>query len=204
MSLTPGFAKLPVMLLQPEATFRSLGEQEIDAREVFWGSALWLGLLPPLFAGIGTRTFGWRLGVVEPVFFTWLQISGICVLYFVALLFGFISTAIVGRWMAPTYGATRSLGAYFALLTIVGAPLTIGSIMHLYPHVLVNLLVLVPCLIWSMYLLYRGVPHLLKTGPERGMLMASSMIGYLFVAFVSLIGISVFLWTRGIGPRLGV
>lgn len=197
-------AKLPELLAKPNSSLQLLAEDPHDARAVFLRCALWLGLLPPVFAGIGTTLFGWRLGVVEPLFFSHLQTLGISVLYFLTLLFGFISTAVVGRWMAPTYAASESLGAYFSLLTVVGAPLTIGSVMHLYPHVLLNLLVLVPCLIWSMFLLYRGVPVVLKTSPERGMLMASSIIGYLFVAFVSLIGISVFLWTRGIGPRLGV
>ena len=121
----------------------------------------------------------------------------ICALYFFALLFGFISAAIIGRWMAGTYGATRDLGAHFALLVVVGAPLVLGSLMHLYPDVFLNLLVLVPCLIWSMFLLYRGLPIVLQTTPEQGMLMASSMIGYLFVAFVSLLGISVCLWVYG-------
>jgi hypothetical protein len=36
------------------------------------------------------------------------------------------------------------------------------------------------------------------------MLMASSLIGYLLVAAVSLLGITVALWSAGLGPRLGV
>jgi hypothetical protein len=44
----------------------------------------------------------------------------------------------------------------------------------------------------------------LKISPERGMLMASALIGYLLVALVSLLGLTVALWGRGIGPSLGV
>ena len=36
------------------------------------------------------------------------------------------------------------------------------------------------------------------------MLMASSLVGYLLVAAVSLLGITVVLWGQGIGPRLGI
>jgi len=64
-------------------------------------------------------------------------------------------------------------------------------------------LVLVPALIWSMYLLYRGLPIVLRTGPNRGMLMASALIAYLLVAAVSLIGVTVALWGSGLGPRIG-
>jgi hypothetical protein len=36
------------------------------------------------------------------------------------------------------------------------------------------------------------------------MLMASSIIAYLLVAAVSLLGLSVMLWGQGIGPSIGV
>jgi hypothetical protein len=34
--------------------------------------------------------------------------------------------------------------------------------------------------------------------------MSSSLVGWLLVAFVSLLGISAALWTYGFGPSLGV
>jgi len=89
-------------------------------------------------------------------------------------------------------------------MTIVGEPLAIASIAHLFPDVLVNVLVLIPTMIWSMYLLYKGIPIVLETPPERGMLMASSLVGWLLVAAVSLLGLSMSLWTMGVGPLLGV
>ena len=124
--------------------------------------------------------------------------------YFFALLFGFVSTAIVAQWMASTYGARHSLGIHFALVTIIAAPLVVGSAMHLFPSVFLNVLILIPALMWSMYLLYKGLPIVLKISPERGMLMASALIGYLLVAAVSFLGITVALWGRGIGPSIGV
>jgi hypothetical protein len=100
-------------------------------------------------------------------------------------------------------GPSQALGRCLALMAIVGAPLAVGSIVHLYPHAFFNVLVLVPVLIWCMFLLYRGLPVVLGTGPNRGMLMASALIAYLFVALVSLLGITVALWGSGIGPRIG-
>src|SRR5688500_19008388 len=146
--------------------------------------------------------FGWRLGV-EPVYLPQETVLAICVIYFAALLIGFLSSAIIARWMAATYDASQSLGRCLALMAIVGAPLAVGSVVHLYPHVFLNVLVLVPVLIWCMYLLYRGLPVVLGTGQNRGMLMASALIAYLMVALVSLLGIMVALWGSGIGPRIG-
>jgi hypothetical protein len=195
-------ASLYRVLFRPRAVFEALAAAEPSAPRVFFGFALWLGLLPPLFAYFGTVEFGWRLGV-EPVFLPRATVLAICAAYFAALLFGFLSGAVVARWMAVTYDANQSFGRCLALMAIVGAPLAVGSVVHLYPHAFFNVLVLVPVLMWCMYLLYRGLPVVLGTGPNRGMLMASALIAYLFVAFVSLLGITVALWGSGIGPLIG-
>jgi len=192
------------LLFQPNNVFKELAELKPSSIAVFFKVALWFGVLPPLFAYIGASKFGWRLGTVEPLSLQKEILLSISVAYFIALLFGFISTVIVSRWMATTYGARQSLGIHFAMITVVGAPLAVGSIVHLYPDVFINILVLIPALLWSMYLLYRGLPIVLHITPERGMLMSSSLIGYLLVAFVSLLGITVFLWINGIGPLMGV
>jgi len=189
------------ILLRPSATFAEVAAQPPSSSGVFLRLALWLGLAPPVFAYVGTMAFGWRLGV-EPLFLPAPTAAGVAAAYFALLLVGFLSTGFVAHWMATTYAADASFGRSFALIALVGAPLTVGSVVHLYPHVLVNVIVLVPTLIWSMYLLYRGLPIVLKTDPARGMLMASSLIAYLLVAWVSLLGITVVLWSRGIGPRI--
>ena len=68
--------------------------------------------------------------------------------------------------MAATYDASQSLGRCLALMAIVGAPLAVGSVVHLYPNAFLNVLVLVPVLIWCMYLLYRGLPIVLAHRTE--------------------------------------
>ncbi len=193
---------LAKVLFRPRTVFEALAAAEPSASRVFFGFALWLGLLPPLFAYVGTMKFGWRLGV-EPVFLPQKTVLAICAAYFAAMLLGFLSSAVVARWMAVTYDASQSFGRCLALMAIVGAPLAVGSVVHLYPHAFLNALVLVPVLIWCMYLLYRGLPIVLDTGPNRGMLMASALIAYLFVALVSLLGLTVGLWGSGIGPLIG-
>ena len=194
--------QLGQILFSPNAVFQAVAVESPPAGRVFFRIALWLGLLPPLFAYVGTLRFGWRLGV-EPVYLAQPTVLAICLAYFGALLFGFLSSALIARWMAATYDASQSLGRCLALMAIVGAPLAVGSVVHLFPHAFLNVLVLVPVLIWCMFLLYRGLPIVLGTGPNRGMLMASALIAYLLVALVSLLGFTVALWGSGIGPRIG-
>ena len=191
-------------LYEPSAAFKELASAEVEVPSVFFKFSLWLVLLPPIFSLIGAANFGWRIGAEEPLMLDDQSLVLVSVGYFLVLIFGLFSTALISSWMASTYGASASLGKHLALITIVGAPLAIASIAHLFPDVLINVLVLIPTMIWSMYLLYKGIPVVLDTPPERGMLMASSLVGWLLVAAVSLLGISMGLWTAGVGPLLGV
>lgn len=192
------------LLVHPLASCEELAHRRVSAARIFFGIAVWIGLIPPVFAFVGASLFGWRVGAVEPLFLPREILLGISIAYYVTLLFGFVSTALVSQWMSATYGASDSLGTHFAIVTIVGAPLIIGSIANLYPDAFVNVLVLVPLLIWSMSLLYRGLPVALGISREKGMLMASALIAYLLVAMVSLLGITMYLWTQGLGPALGI
>ena len=192
------------LISRPTSVFQEIADGSPSAPAVFLGASLWLGLAPPVFAYLGASRFGWNIGGVEPIFLSTQELLSISLAYFAALLSGFVSAALVSQWMASTYGAQRSLGVHFALMTVVGTPLAFGSVVHLYPHVIINLLVLVPMLIWSLYLLYWGLPIALKTNRERGMLMASSLVAFLLVSAVSLLGLTVVLWTYGFGPRIWI
>jgi hypothetical protein len=194
---------LLTVLFRPGAVFKDLALSEPSPYRVFFKFLIWFALLPPLFAYIGGRQSGWYLGAENPLVLNESELRLISLLYFLVLVAAFVSTAFVSRWMAETYGARRSLGAHMAIVAILAAPVTFGSVIHLYPYVFVNLLVLIPALIWAMYLLYAGLPLALGINPERGMLMASSLLAWLLVAFVSLLGVTVAFWTNGLGPSIG-
>ena len=192
------------LLLHPKAAFAELAEGEPAPVRVFFCHIVWLALLPPTLAFVGASNFGWRLGAAKPLYLDTIQLVHVSLGYFSALLLGLAVTAAAGRWMAPTYGASRAFGSHLALVAIVAAPLAAGSVVHLFPHVFLNLLLLIPALLWSLYLLYTGLPVALGVSPERGMLMASSLVGFLLVGAVTLLGITVVLWSAGIGAPMGI
>ena len=204
MSDALSFAVLPRLMTQPMAVFKALSKSAPEGHRVFFQLILPLSLIPPVLAYVGGATFGWRLGGGEPLMMPARSLTLISLAYFFALIFGLVSSAAVSAWMATTYGAKRAFGTHLALAGMVAMPVILASVAHLAPHVFVNMLVLIPALIWSLYLLYRGLPEALGIPPERGMLMASALAGYLLVALVSLLGITVALWSGGIGPAIGV
>lgn len=191
-------------LLTPGIVFKEIAEGDDLLIHAVHRQTFLLVILPPVFAWVGSTVFGWRLGSADPMYFDDTTRIIISFFYAIALGFGYVSTVLLASWMAKTYGAKADLEAIGALITVVVAPLSIASIAHLYPEVFINVLVMIPAVIWSMNLLYRGLPVVMHIPPERGMLMSSSIVAWLLVAFVSLLGISAGLWTYGLGPSVGV
>lgn len=192
------------ILADPGALLRDLGKADHALASAVRMRLPLLLLLPPVCAAVGGSVFGWRLGTSAPLRLDLAQSISISLLYLLALWFGFFSTVFLARWMARTYDADASLESCAALLTVVSAPLLAASLVHLFPHVFFNVLVLIPAVIWSMTLLYRGLPVVLHVPPERGMLMSSALVGWLLVAAVSLLGLSAGLWTAGLGPAIRI
>lgn len=175
-----------------------------DVQAVLLRLVIPLSAIPPLFAYIGGATLGWRLGADEPLDISTGGLVLVSFGYFLALITGFLGTAGAAVWMSGTYGARADFGTHLAFVAFVGMPVILASVAHLLPQAFVNMIVFIPAAIWSLYLLYRFLPQVLGTSEEQGMLMASALVGFLLVAFVSLLGITVVLWSGGMGPALGV
>jgi hypothetical protein len=193
------------VLNSPSSVFEKIASGNSEVIGAVQRLTFFLILLPPVFAWIGSTLFGWRLGGGDPLYFDATARVIISFFYADALILGYISTVLIARWMAHTYGGENvSTESLFAFFTVVLTPICIASAAHLYPHIFFNVLVLIPSLLWAITLLYRGLPVVMKIPPERGMLMSSSLVGWLLVAFVSLLGLSAALWTYGIGPNVVV
>lgn len=192
------------ILSNPGTVMRDLARDDTATADRVLHYLPLLLMLPPVSAALGGVVFGWRLGTETPLYFGIGQSITVSLLYFLALCFGFFGTVVIARWMGATYGAEVPLRVYLAFFTVVCAPLAVASLAHLFPHVFLNVLVLIPTVIWCMTLLYRGLPAVLGIPAERGMLMSSALVAWLLVAAVSLLGLSAGLWTTGIGPSIRV
>ncbi len=191
-------------LFHPSKIFDDLSKENAKAMAALPRFAILVPLLPPIFSWFGGSRLGWRLGGSEPVFFDTTGSIVFSLFYFIMLCIGFIGTVSISKWMAKTYDAKASLSLHLSIFTVICAPLVAASMAHLYPDVFFNVLILVPALVWSITLLYRGLPVALGISSDQGMLMASSLIGWLLVAAVSLLGICVSLWISGAKDILGI
>lgn len=193
-----------MMIFEPAEAFAKLPGAHVSSADIFFGYTIWLLICPPVFLWVGGYLFGWHIGGSDPLRLPIPALTISSILYCAALIFGFFSTVFLSCWMAKSYDADASPGTHIALISIVGTPLAIISAIHLFPHIAVNMLAIIIAISWSMYLLYTGLPVALNTTPEKGMLMSSSLVGWLLVAAVSLLGMTLMVWVSGYGPLLGV
>lgn len=197
-------AVAPMAFFAPGKVFAVIAESPPAPRDVFLKYALWVGLVPPVCAFVGATLFGWRLGAGEPVVFPAKTAFAICAAYYLALLAGFALAAKVALWMRAAYAEDAQPGQCWALVAVVGTPMAAGGVLHLYPSAVLNVAALTPAFLWSVYLLYTGLPVVLKNGPERGMLMASAIMGFALTALAAFMTLIMILWVHGFGPTLGI
>ena len=197
-------ALAPKAFFAPREVFALVAESPPRPGEVMLKYALWIGLIPPVSAFFGATMFGWRLGAGEPIVFPAATAFAMCAAYYLALLAGFALAARVALWMRPNYAEEARDGQCWALIAVVGTPMALGGIFHLYPSAVLNVAVLTPAFLWSAFLLYTGLPVVLKNGPERGMLMASAILGFVLTALAAFMTLIMLLWVQGFGPVLGV
>ena len=184
--------------------FERIATARYSSRRWFFGYALWIGLVPPVCALFGMWRFGWPLGAAKPIALSFENAALIAAVYATALIVGFLSAVLMMKWMASTYAERADLSGCFAVAALAGTPIMLGGVLHLYPDILLHIIILAPVFAFSSYLLFAAIPPLLHTDRERGVLMGCALLGFLVSAFLTLLGLSVVLWVHGVGPTLGV
>jgi hypothetical protein len=104
------------------------------------------------------------------------------------------------HWMGQTYGAKQTLPQCIALAAYTATPLFLSGIMLLYPLLWLNLLLGLPVLGYTVYLLYTGVPIVMGIPQERGFLFSTAVLAVGLVTLVAVLVATVILWDIGIGP----
>ena len=63
-----------------------------------------------------------------------------------------------------------------------------------------NMLAGLVAVAYAVYLLYEGLPILMRIPADKGFMFASAVLTVGLVMFVALLAISVVIWSMGIGP----
>lgn len=179
----------------PSIAMKQIRDEQLKgSNEVLITLAL-LALIPPVSLFIGTTQVGWSLTLTgEATRLTIASAALSAIAFYVALCLSLLIVGFAIRWMEKTYGGEASLERCMNLTLYTATPLLIAGFAGLYPTLWFCVTAGMAGLIYSTYLLFTGVPIIMRIPEERGFLFCMSILTVGLVTLVSLRAATVFLW----------
>lgn len=185
--------------LHPSREWESVRAADISAGRAL-GHVLILGIIPVTSGYLGTTLFGWQIGTAETVRLTHMSAGIISVCYYAVIVFAVFSVGWMIHWMGQTYGARQPLVRCIVLAAYIPIPMFLVGMAQLYPVLWLNLLIGIPAVAYTVFLLYLGIPVMMEIPTERGFLFASAVLAFGLVGLVGMLAATVILWSLGAGP----
>jgi hypothetical protein len=188
------------LLTNPEKEWKSIRKENCTIGKCYCSHVFMLAAIPPVAAYFGTTHVGWQVVSREVSKLTPESALWIAALTYLTILVAVITIGKMIHWMGKTYGSRQSLPQCIALAAYSATPLFLSGVMLLYPMLWLNLLLGLPVLAYTVYLLYTGVPIIMGITKERGFLFSSAVLAVGLVALVAVLAATVILWDIGAGP----
>lgn len=188
------------LFFQPKKEWKSIKDERCSIGKCYCSHVLILAAIPAIAGYIGTTQVGWSFGGFEVHKLTTQSALQIAILTYLTMLVAVFSLGKAIHWMGQTYGSKQTLSQCIALAAYTATPLFLSGIMLLYPLLWLNLLLGLPVLAYTVYLLYTGVPIIMGIPQERGFLFSTAVLAVGLVALVAVLAATVILWDIGAGP----
>ncbi len=187
---------------QPKKEWKSIKEERCTVGKCFCSHVLIMAAIPAIAGYIGTTQVGWSFGGFEVHKLTTESALQIAIITYLTMLVAVFSLGKAIHWMGQTYGSKQTLPQAIALAAYTATPLWLMGFFFLYPVLWFNMLIGLPALAYTIYLLYTGVPVMMSVSQERGFLFASAVLSVGLVILVAVLGAMAVLWSMGIGPEV--
>lgn len=188
------------LMFHPKEEWKSIKGERCTIGRCFCSHVLLLAAIPAIAGYIGTTQVGWSFGAGDVHKLTPRSALQIAILTYLVMLVAVFSLGKAIHWMGLTYGSKQTLPASIALAAYAATPLWLIGFFFLYPMLWVNMLIGLPALAYTVYLLYTGVPVMMGVSQERGFLFASAVLAVGLVMLVAVLAATAILWGMGIGP----
>jgi len=162
-----------------------------------------LALIAPVCAYISTTQYGWRIGDGQLVFLSESSAITLSALTYMAIVGGVYVLGIMIDWMSRNYGSTHDDNAAngIALMAYSCTPLFLAGLAVLYPAPWVSVIVYLAAAGYAAYLMYDGLPHVLKISEDQAFFFIGAILTVALVYLVSTLIGSVIIWSTGVGPE---
>ena len=162
MDIAGSIQRAKGIILDPKQEWERIATEKSGHKKVFLNWLLPLSLIPALAALIGFGIIGYSVGGIHIASLNLGLRQGL--LQFAAMIGGAYLTAFVINALAEKYASEKNLDQAFALIAYAYTPACLGGIFQIIPS-----LAFIGSLagLYSLYLLYIGLPVLMKTPPEK-------------------------------------
>lgn len=170
------------ILLQPRPTWREIDTEFTKPGEI-WGKYIMpLAAIGPIFGTIGMLIFGQRIAftsLTNPVPMSTAITRGVAA-YVLALLSTFVVTQIINL-LSPNFGGQRNDVQALKAAAYSGTAAWIGGVFAIMPALAIVGLIFS---LYSLYLLYVGLPIVMKVPQDRAMGYTAVVIIVTIVVFL--------------------
>jgi len=190
------------LLSSPTAEWEKIRDESCSTSACILKHVIVMAAIPAVSGYIGTTQVGWSIGASGVHYLSNESAGIIAILTYLAMIAGVIGMGAMIQWMAETYGKAQPLARCVVFAAYVATPLFLIGLMMLYPILWLNMLLGLPAVAYSVFLLYSGTPIVMEMEKEKGFLFASSIVGLGLVAMVAILTTTIVLWGYGFGPQL--
>ncbi|MEJ2531465.1 MAG: Yip1 family protein [Halioglobus sp.] len=160
-----------------------------------------MAILPAVAWYYGTSRVGWSVGDQDDTIkLTIDSARQLSILFYFAMVACVVVIGYFIHWMSDTYGADSSITKGIVIAGMASTPMFLSGVVGFHPLLWLDLLIGVAAVSWSVYLLYLGIPIIMKIPEERGFLFSSAVLGVALVILICLMVGSVILWDFGAAP----
>lgn len=196
MSLSHTFG----LLTHPDQQWKAIRKDSESVTQLYLGHVLLLALIPALAGFFGTTQIGWQIGDGQVTRLSISSALSLSVLFYAAMLAGIFILGKFIDFFAATYDAVDKAPRGVAMAAYTATPMFLIGVIAAYPNIWVNMLAGLVAIAYAVYLLYEGLPILMKIPEDRGFMFATAVLTVGLIMFVALLAISVVIWSVGIGP----
>ena len=159
------------IIMTPKAEWLVIAAEEPNTAQIFKGYVLPLALIPAIAHIIGLSVIGRGMMFSS----SWGIAMGL--IQFILAFVGVYISAYVIAYLAPRFGSQQDMGRAVQLVAYSYTPAWVAGILSIVPAL--GVLVFVGGL-YGLYLVYLGLPHMMKTPQDK-------TIGYLVVSIIAVI-----------------
>ena len=178
--------RLKGILLQPGSTWKAIDGEFTKPAALYKGWVLPLALIGPICGAFGTLVFGLSFGVIGSYRVPVQTIATLAVVDYVLSVVGVWALSMIVNTLAPTFGGQKNDVQALKLAAYASTAWFVAGAFQLLPQLaLVRILVS----LYTVYLVFSGVPIIMK--PAKDQAMGYAIVAVLGAVVVALIVLAI-------------